>query len=52
MALSCFALQVPDVRVATRVPGLMLHRDFELATVGTLIMRHSKNNYFGNATQQ
>ena len=27
MALSCFALQVPDVRVATRVPGLMLERD-------------------------
>ena len=27
MALSCFALQVPDVRVATRVPGSMLQRD-------------------------
>ena len=27
MAFSCFALQVPDVRVATRVPGSMLERD-------------------------
>ena len=26
VALSCFALQVPDVRVATRVPGSMLKR--------------------------
>ena len=24
VALSCFVLQVPDVRVATRVPGSML----------------------------
>ena len=27
VALSCFPLQVPDVRVATRVSGSMLHRD-------------------------
>ena len=31
VAPSCFALQVPDVRVATRVPGSMLQRDVELA---------------------
>ena len=29
VALSCFPLQVPDARVATRVPGSMLHRDVE-----------------------
>ena len=27
MALSCFALQVPHVRVATQVPGSMVERD-------------------------
>ena len=27
VALSCFALQVPDVRVAPRVPGSMVQRD-------------------------
>ena len=32
VALSCFPLQVPDVRVATRVPGSMLHRDVKTSS--------------------
>ena len=30
VALSCLPLQVPDVRLATQVPGSMLHRDVKL----------------------
>ena len=39
VALSCFALQVLDVRVATRVPGSMLQRD-SARSVGKYFHRH------------